>query len=40
MFPEKNALILLSKNYVKSAVEDMLDLGNGSGPINHMFSLR
>lgn len=28
-----------AKDYISGAVEDMLDLGKGSGPLNHMFDL-
>ena len=31
--------IRLAKNYVFEAISDMLDLGSGSGPLNHSFDL-
>lgn len=32
--------VRLAKEYISGALGAMLDLGHGSGPINHMFSLR
>ena len=29
-----------SKDYISRALEDMLDLGSGSGPMNHAFDLK
>ena len=28
-----------AKNYISGALADMLDIGKGSGPVNHMFNL-
>lgn len=28
-----------AKDYISGALADMLDLGKGSGPMNHMFNL-
>lgn len=31
--------VLQAKNYISGALEDMLDLGHGSGPMNHAFAV-
>lgn len=35
-----NSSIKRAKEYISGALEDMLDLGQGSGPMNHGFSLK
>lgn len=32
--------IKLAKSYISGALKDMLDLGKGSGPLNHMWDIR
>ena len=34
---EKTQSIILAKEYVTGALKDMLDLGKGSGPLNHCY---
>ena len=31
--------VQMAKDYVSGALADMLDLGKGNGPLNHIFNL-
>lgn len=35
-----SASVQMAKDYISGALADMLDLGKGSGPMNHMFNLK